>query len=314
MALVHANQAADGKEYIKQIAKAMRDAGVVPEHIDKRMTLHEMVTLHDNGDGTESCTATTLKANIQLISNLAEFCPEAKCLKSHVIVAGVAELDEQECYALSNVDGKGKRNRYHKREGQKVHYIFDKALRINWSKPSRNFAMHQLKEMLREKFGDFVKTNKRGRPSSSIGSSPRPLMSSPPAESITSTIYRPYPGALADNSEIDLSDERDELDDDGLHGDDAGDDDFLQDERELFGDDELSMETVPRPGSLLEQIDSMRRDDEDCQIIAVNEASESEKHRRKGLLTALSQLVRILAPVLMASSFATNLRPMEVRP
>ena len=92
------------------------------------------------------------------------------------------------------------------------------------------------------------------------------------------------------------------------------DDDFLQDERELFGDDELSMETVPRPGSLLEQIDPMRRDDEDCQFIAVNEACESEKHRRKGLLTALSQLVRILAPVLMASSFATNLRPMEVRP
>ncbi len=74
------------------------------------------------------------------------------------------------------------------------------------------------------------------------------------------------------------------------------------------------MGTVPRPGSLLEQIDSMRRDDEDCQIIAVNEASGSEKHRRKGLLTALSQPVRILAPVLMASSFATNLRPMEVRP
>jgi hypothetical protein len=24
-------------------------------------------------------------------------------------------LDEQECYALSNVHGKGKRNRYHKR-------------------------------------------------------------------------------------------------------------------------------------------------------------------------------------------------------
>ncbi len=118
MALVHANQAADGSEYIKQTAKAMRDAGVVSEHIAKRMTLHEMVTSHDNGDGTESCTATTLKANTQLISNLAEFCPEAKCLKSHVIVAGVAELGEQECYALSNVDGKGKRNRYHKREGR----------------------------------------------------------------------------------------------------------------------------------------------------------------------------------------------------
>ncbi len=174
--------------------------------------------------------------------------------------------------------------------------------------------MHQLKEMLREKFGDFVKTNNRGRPSSSTGSSPRPLMSSLSDESIISSIYRTYPGALADNSEIDLSDERDELDDDGLHGDDAGDDDFLQDERELFGDDELSMETVPRPGSLLEQIDPMRRDDEDCQFIAVNESCESEKHRRKGLLTALSQLVRIPAPVLMASSFATNLRPMQVRP
>ena len=230
---------------------------------------------------------------MNVIEKLAPFCPNASCVKTPVLQAAVEELDEQECYKLSRVDAKGKRRQYYHFEAKKIHFVLDKALRINWSKDSQTFGTWQVKELLQAQFGDFdeiseLRASKSKRATSSTSSRPSPravLAGDRELETTAGQIgpFRSYPGSEEPSETEDLFGSEFDVESD------TGTPKAMPAVAAPLVDMSPARSiSDPKPVDVKE----VSEEDSECEIVDVKEASEEEKRAREMVLSALGQMAR----------------------